>query len=272
MPELISLFLLLLAGAFGGFLSGVLGVGGGIIFIPILDLVLKQYGVEEEIVKFILANSLAVIVFTGAFNSWRQYKAGNFFPKLILYTAVPGVISVLLGSWLVTQGTWYSKNVFNLAFAALIIPAVLRMVSGRNDIPNLKSEIPLVKFKIVGAITGVFTAFTGLGGGLIMIPAFVNMLKLEMKKAVSVSAGVVPFFALPTTIYYMFQSPLQSDLPIHNIGFLLYPIVIPMIIGTMITVPLGVKMGHKLAPKTAKLIFAIFVGLVLLKMLWETFS
>lgn len=272
MPELFELFLLLLAGAFGGFLSGVLGVGGGIIFIPILDMVLKQYGIEQETVKFILANSLAVIIFTGTFNTWRQYKAGNFFPKFILYTAIPGVVTVLLGSWIISLGDWYRKDIFNLVFAILLIPAVVRMLISSNEPDNLKSEIPLKKFGIVGAVTGVFTAFSGLGGGLIMIPAFVNILKLEMKKAISVSAGVVPFFALPTALYYMFQEPVQAELGVSHVGFLLYPIVIPMIIGTLLTVPIGVKTGHILAPKTAKIIFSVFVILVLIKMFWETFS
>ncbi len=269
MPELTDIFLLLLAGAFGGFLSGVLGVGGGIIFIPILDLVLTQYGIEQEEVKFILANSLAVIIFTGTFNSWRQYRAGNFFPRYILYTAIPGVITVLTGSWLITLGDWYKKEIFNVVFALLLIPAVIRMLRSRKAPDDLKADIPLQRFSIVGAITGVFTAFSGLGGGLVMIPAFVNVLKLEMKKAISVSAGVVPFFALPTTLYYMYRTPLVEPAHIGHIGFLLYPVVLPMIAGSIFLVPLGVKTGHKLPPATTKLIFSIFAILVLGKMMWE---
>lgn len=272
MLELYDAVLLLLAGIFGGFLSGVLGVGGGIIFIPILDIVLKQYGVEAETVKYILANSLMVIVFTGTFNSYRQYKASNFFPRYILYTAIPGVATVLLGSYLITLGDWYKKEIFNLVFAGLLIPAVIRMLVANKTPADLKEEIPKKNFAWVGSITGLFTAFSGLGGGLIMIPAFVNILKLEMKKSVSVSAGVVPFFALPTVIYYMLQTPLEPPTEIGHVGFLLFPIVIPMILGSMISVPIGVKTGHKLAPAKARIIFSIFALMVLIKMFWEVFS
>jgi len=271
MPELVDIFLLLLAGALGGFLSGVLGVGGGIIFIPILDIVLKQYGIEEEVVKFILANSLAVIIFTGTFNTYRQYKAGNYFPKYIIWTAIPGVVTVLVGSWLITLGDWYRKEFFNIVFAALLIPSVIRMLSTRKAPDNLKSDIPLKKFSVVGAITGMFTAFSGLGGGLVMIPGFVNVLKLEMKKSISVSAGVVPFFALPTAIYYMIQVPTQTEIAVNHWGFILYPIILPMILGTLLTVPIGVKTGHILKPGTSKVIFSVFAILVLIKMFWETF-
>lgn len=272
MPELVDILLLLLAGAFGGFLSGILGIGGGVIFIPILDFILKQYGIDQEVVKFILANSLTVIIFTGLFNTWRQYKAGNYFPRYILATGLPGVVTALLGSWLITLGTWYSKDIFNIVFAVVLIPAVIRMLSTRKAPDHLKSDVPLKKFSIVGAVTGIFTAFSGLGGGIIMIPSFVNLLKLEMKKAVSVSAGVVPIFALPTALYYMFQEPVQQNIPVAHWGFILYPLVIPMIIGTLFTVPLGVKTGHAMKPGTAKVIFAIFVVLVLIKMFWGSFS
>lgn len=266
-----DIVLLLLTGAFGGFLSGVLGVGGGIIFIPILDIILKQYGVEVEIVKFILANSLAVIIFTGTFNSYRQYRANNYFPRYVLYTAIPGIVSVLLGSWLIAQGDWYKKEIFNIVFAGLLVPAVLRMFITRKQPEDLKEDIPLKRFSMVGALTGIFTAFSGLGGGLVMIPAFVNVLKLEMKKAISVSAGVVPLFALPTALYYMTSEPRQESLEVAHLGFIMYPIVLPMIIGTLFTVPFGVKTGHRLKPSTSKLIFSIFVVVVLGKMLWESF-
>lgn len=269
MPEWTDIALLLMAGAFGGFLSGLLGVGGGIIFIPILDVVLTQYGIAEEEVKFILANSLAVIIFTGTFNSYRQYKAGNFFPRYILYTALPGILTVLLGSWLITLGNWYDKKTFNIVFAVVLIPGVIRMFWANREPSDAREHIPPSRFSAVGAVTGIFTAFSGLGGGLVMIPAFVNILKLEMKKAVSVSAGVVPFFALPSVLYYMTQKPIQEGIALNHTGFLIYPIVIPMIIGSLVTVPIGVKLGHSIPPAKAKMVFAVFVVLVLIKMFWE---
>ncbi len=272
MPELSDILLLLLAGAAGGFLSGLLGVGGGIIFIPILDIVMQHYGIRTETVRYILANSLTVIIFTGIFNSYQQYKAGNFFPKAILNTAVPGIVTVLAGSWLITQGNWYDKKTFNLVFVSLLVPGVLRMLFQKNGpIEGLKSDIAAWRFWLVGFFTGIFTALSGLGGGLIMIPAFVNGMKFDLKKATSVSAGVVPFFAFPTAIYYMFGEPSEL-LPHDTLGYVSYWLTVPMIIGTLSTVPLGVRTGHKMKPLTGKIIFATFLVLVIGKLLFENFT
>lgn len=269
MPDVLELFLLLSAGAAGGFLSGLLGVGGGIIFIPILDLVMMHYGIENERVKYILANSLTVIIFTGLFNSYQQYKSGNFYPRLIWLTALPGVFTVLLGSWLIGMGDWYDKKTFNLVFIALLIPGVLRMLLKSQTPPsNLRDEISTWRLLLVGFFTGIFTSLSGLGGGLIMIPAFVNGFKFNLKKATSISAGVVPFFALPTSVYYMFHIPMER-LPFGGLGYVSLYLVLPMVLGALLTVPLGVKTGHKMSAITGKVIFATFALAVMIKLIIE---
>ena len=86
--EIIDYVILAVFGALGAFISGFLGVGGGIIYIPVLDYFLKKAGMNDTmLVKGILANSLFTIIFSGSVSSYNQYKHGNFFPKQILQTA-----------------------------------------------------------------------------------------------------------------------------------------------------------------------------------------
>jgi uncharacterized membrane protein YfcA len=262
--------LLVFSGALGGFLSGLLGVGGGIIFIPILEIVFRHYGLEADMVKYLLANSLGVIIFTGIFNSIKQYQSKNFFFVFILYTAIPGIAMVLLFSQLIVLGDWYNKKVFNLVFAAMLIPGLLRLFMNRkSEVVDVQAEPKKIGFVLTGMITGVFTAFSGLGGGVIMIPAFVNHLKLPIKVATSVSAGVVPFFALPSAIFYMFQQPTVVTSAIGHFGYILYPVIFPMVLGTLTTVSMGVKTGHQVKQSTVKIIFSVFVAVILIKILIE---
>jgi len=262
--------LLVFSGALGGFLSGLLGVGGGIIFIPILEIVFRHYGLEADMVKYLLANSLGVIIFTGILNSIKQYQSKNFFFWYIIYTAIPGIATVLLFSQLIAMGNWYDKKTFNLVFAAMLIPGLLRLFKDRKqESSDVESKPTKSGFALTGMVTGMFTAFSGLGGGVIMIPAFVNRLKLPIKVATSVSAGVVPFFALPTAIFYMFQQPTVVTSAIGHFGYILYPLIFPMVLGTLTTVSMGVKTGHQVKQSTVKIIFSVFVAVILIKILVE---
>jgi len=201
-------------------------------------------------------------------NSYRQFRAGNYFPQQVLFTAVLGIVTAFLASYFISIGSWYHKKAFNLVFIVVLIPAIIRMFLPSKAHDARKGPASPLSFIGIGSLTGAFAAFSGLGGGMVMIPAFVNLLRLNMKKAASISAGVVPFLALPNAISYMLGKPTQA-IEIGHIGFVLYPMILPMILGALLTVPLGVKTGHRLSARTGKLIFASFGSIVIVKLLYE---
>lgn len=270
--SIIDIVLLLLAGALGGFLSGLLGIGGGIVFIPILDFIFKRYGIhEDDLVIFILANSLFIIMFTGMLNSFKQYRIKNFYPRYIIATAIPAIASALTMAYFIKNGTWYSKEKFNIVFLALLTPLIFRMLYTRKREPVAGSAEPSpLKFSIVGLFTGVVTALSGLGGGVIMVPTFTDVLKVAIKKATSVSAGVVPLIALALSAGYLFSSPIHK-VPLPHVGYIAYSVVLPIIAGTFISVGFGVTVSQKTPSPVIKTIFALFSLLVMLKIVYETF-
>ena len=134
MLQLTDYIIIFVLGSVGGFVSGFLGVGGGIIFIPILDYFLFKMGMRNDIlVKGILSNSLFTIIFSGSVASYTQYKTGNFFPKQILQTAIPGIITALLMTHFIKIGTWYSKPVFNIVFASMLFLIMAKMFSSTSS-------------------------------------------------------------------------------------------------------------------------------------------
>lgn len=273
MLDVYDYIILFLLGSLGAFVAGFLGVGGGIIYIPILDYFLSKLGLQEDVlVKGILANSLFVIIFSGLVASYKQYRIQNFHPKEILYTAIPGVITALLMTYLIKTGTWYSKEAFSYVFIAMLLIIIVRMFTAKALLSDQNQyQFSPVKLSATGFFAGFITALSGLGGGVIMSPVFTDVLKMDIKKASSVSNGVIPFFAIAIGIYN-----LSSKAPeLHSgwqIGYIVLPIVAPMILATFVFAPVGVHFAQKAKPQLVRMVFATFVTIVFVKLLYGLFA
>ncbi len=280
--ELLALFTL---GCFGGFLFGMVGIGGNVLYIPIFSYLLTQIGFhDEELSRAVIANALLILVFTGSAVSWQQFKVGNFFLKEILLTASTGVTMAFFISFLIKSGDWYDKKTFDLVFTGLLFFTLLRLFSSKKEVNldklnnNFEKEAPSVflrfsnkksLFYCVGIITGSLTAFSGMGGSIVMIPLFTELGGLTMKKAHSISTGVVPLMALTISVFYFFGTPHLAQIPVSQFGYLNFGIAAPVIAGSMLTAQFGVKAAHKVKPTTQKLVFAIIVSVVLGKMIFN---
>ncbi len=271
--ELSDYLLLGIFGSLGAFISGLLGVGGGIIYVPVLDYFLTKYGMKSDmLVKGILANSLFTIIFAGCVSSYKQYHMGNFFPKQIFQTAIPGMVSAVFFTWLIKTGTWYSKTTFNYVFASLLFVIFLRMFFSKKRISEHPvAEVSGWKYGLTGLFTGVISAFSGLGGGVVMTPIVSDVLKQSIKKASSVSNGVIPLLAIMVGIYNLNDAPAYK-ISEWQVGYIVFPIIIPMILASFIFAPMGVKASQRTSQPAIRAIFASFVGLVLIKIIYEIFT
>jgi uncharacterized membrane protein YfcA len=269
MLSISDFIILFFLGSFGGFMSGFLGVGGGIIYVPVLDYFLSKYFHDTELVKAVLANSLFVIMFSAAVASYKQYKLGNLFFKEIIQTLLPGIISVVVLQTLINKGTWYSRDVFLYFFLTMLLFVVFKMfLSKPKTITAVNAKVDNYKYNITGAFAGIVTAMSGLGGGVIMTPVFTEWMKLDIKKASAISTGVILGFAIVIGILNLNAVP-----PIYvsdfQFGYILLPIASPLIIGTFLFAQMGVKTAQKSKSQTIRITFATFASIVLLKVIYE---
>lgn len=265
--------ILFLLGSLGAFIAGFLGVGGGIIYIPILDYFLYKLGLRDDmLVKGILANSLFTIIFSGAVASFKQYRMKNFFPKEILYTALPGMVTALAMTYFIKTGTWYSKQAFNYVFVVMLFVIIVRMFFAKSAAKDDSGQHDnFYYFSLTGFFAGVITALSGLGGGVVMTPVFTDALRVPIKKASSISNGVIPFFAIAIGLFNLSVTAPQI-LPGMQVGFIMMPIVIPMILATFVFAPIGVNISQKTKPEVIRLVFASFISIVFLKLLFQMLS
>ena len=121
--------ILIVLSAIGGFLSGLLGIGGGVIFVPILTFVFEKMGVSNiDFTSSVLANSFTIILFASAAATVKHILAKNIKLKYLLITGVSGVVTSLLVAYFVLNSDLYSKKFFLLLFFGILILVLIRLL------------------------------------------------------------------------------------------------------------------------------------------------
>ena len=269
----ITLFLiLLLIGAIVGYYSGLIGTGGNIILIPVFDILFHYLKIPEtEVVKFIIAHSFFITAFTGLSVSYKQFKVKNLHVKEVMYISVAGMITAFFMTEFIKNGNWYHKSDFDLVFFTLLLILAIRMLFFKQPPPPINdNNLNKPYFPIIGVVAGLISSLSGLGGGIIVIPILTDILKTPLKKASSISIGVVAMLALPISISYLSidaRSAMQHVLP-AQVGYISMFIAAPVLIGVFSTTGWGVRTAQKTDPNKLRLILGIVVIILCAKMVY----
>ncbi len=276
--DLNLIFLLCLVGVANGFYSGLMGTGGNIILIPALDMVFTFFGIEgQEAVKYIISHSLFITVFNGFAVSLRHYKIKNLYPKQTLLIGIPaGLLAYTVSEWLKIS-EWYSKTYFDILFLFLVLSVCVRFLFYRP-----KTETSQMQQKIqasnwchigLGGFTGVTSALSGFGGGIVLIPALTDIFGIHFKKTSSISIGVVMLLAIAVSFSYLNTGDVQTVAnPLsYQIGYISLGLVAPILIGIFIAAPFGVRTGQQMSVKWLRLIFGLVMAILVVKTTWGFF-
>ncbi len=282
---------LLLLGSVGGLLAGLLGVGGGMLFIPVITSYLHQYDISSaEMVKFTLANSIALVFMSGVSGTFRQIKMGTWQWKQSLTIGIPGAISNYFMTQAIQDGDWYQKEVFQGVFLGFLGLSILNMIFGKSksssqndgngknnpdiDEQNTPYQFSLIQdwpSMLVGIFAGTIVALSGLGGGIIMVPLFLIVLKKSMHSATALSLSIVPILSISALIKYISITP-THQISSYQTGYLLWIMLIPMLLGVIFFSSLGQKMATKVPVVWLRVIFALLSAFILVKTLLELYS
>lgn len=262
-------------GCAGGFLAGMLGIGGGIIFIIVLNIYLHKFHIgDKEIVKYIIANSMLATVFAGISASVKQFMIKNFYLREIIVTAIPGIITGIAVTMSILNYNWYSKKEFSIFFLIILLVFAYKMIFVKKETPEqegYRDHLEDWKYALTGALSGIISALTGLGGGILIIPFLHSFMKLRIHKATSISLGVIPLRAIAVSIYYALVSKGASLHMPMSTGYILPPLVLPLIVGVVIFAPIGVRAAQKLPQHKIRVAFGALILIVCLRMLYVNF-
>lgn len=252
------------SGIFVGILAGLLGVGGGIVIVPLLNAVFVWQGYPAEIIQHLsLGTSLATIVFT-SFSSFRSHNKRGGVRWDILKMITPGILLGTLGGSFVAGelSTDFLKGFF----------VVFLFVVGTQMLLNLKPrpsrQVPgSVGTSIVGGGIGLISSFVGIGGGTMSVP-FMLACNVQVKEAVGTSAAIGLPIALAGMAGYMLNGWNVPGLPAYCVGYVSLPALVGLVIPSMLFAPLGVRLAHTLPADKLKRFFGLFIYVMAARMLW----
>jgi uncharacterized membrane protein YfcA len=252
----------LVLGAFAGFLAGLLGVGGGLVIVPVLAfLFTTQHFNEANILHLALGTSLASIIFT-SLSSVRAHHAHGALDCRMVLGITPGIVTgTLLGSVLAAH---LSTAALKLFFVAFLFYAATQMVLDIR--PKAHQQLPgkLGMFS-AGNVIGAVSSLVGIGGGTLSVP-FMLWCNVAMHRAIGTSAAIGFPIAIAGAAGYILNGMAADNLPAHSLGFIYLPALAGIALASIITAPLGARTTHRLPVKRLKKIFAVLLYLLGIQM------
>jgi uncharacterized protein len=253
----------LAAGCAAGFCGGLLGIGGGLIVVPVLAaLFAMQHIAEPLVMPLALGTSLASIVFTSLSGMRAHHARGAVNWPLVRQMAPALVVGAALGGALSTQ---FSSSVLKVFFLAFAVVAATQMLLAHQPcaVQKLPGRAPL--FATGSAIAGI-SSLVGCGSSSLAVP-FMTHCSVPLRSAIgSASAFGLPV-ALAGTAVYMLSGWDKAGLPPLSLGFVHVPALMAITVGSTLAVPLGAALSHRIPVAALKKCFACMMYAVAVKML-----
>lgn len=250
-----STFLALVGtGVFAGVLAGLLGVGGGIVIVPVLFFLFQNFGVSPESAMVVAtATSLATIIPTSISSIRSHNKKGNVDFALLKRWAAFIFIGVMAGSWLVTR---VDGTLLTALFGIIATLSALNMLF-RTGKSALFQQLPgKAGQTVMGICIGFFSSMVGIGGGTISVP-LLTIYNYPAHKAVGTAAAIGLIISLPGALTMLALGSTPADAPVGTYGLVNLIGFICIVPLTVLFAPVGASLAAKLDAAKLKKVFAI---------------
>ncbi len=247
-----SMIIMLLIGIFGGFISGLVGIGGAIIIYPMLLLLPPLVGLPTYSAYIASGLTSSQVFFSTLSGSFKAYKNKDFSRTLVLNMGSGMIIGSILGAIL--------ANLINVQFVNMvyIIIALLALILMFIKVAPSTSHIKFNRLLLItiGGIIGLVSGIVGAGGAFIIIPVLLVIFKLPMKTVVTNSIVIAFISSVGAFIIKL----LQGYIPVNS--------AIPLILGSILFTPLGMKIGQKIPDYIQKMIVSILIVIAIIKLIF----
>jgi uncharacterized membrane protein YfcA len=272
--DLITIAILLAAGAIGGFVAGLIGVGGGIIFGPVLFYTLRAAGIDDPVLTpLVLGSSLFCTLAASLVGTRAQWKRDAIRPRVAGLGGGFAALAVVLMTTLVTTQPWYDARAFQIVLGLLLVFVSVRMLIAKQakEAQPEPERAGLAPMAVTGGVAGTIAAAAGVGGGVVLVPAYHRLLRLPMLAASGTSTATIVLISLAGVLTYAVRG-LGADVPGPAVGYVHLGYALPLVIPVLLTARLGVSAAHRLPVVAVRRAFAVFALAVAGNLLWEALA
>jgi uncharacterized membrane protein YfcA len=215
--QVTQIMALLITGIGVGFASGLLGVGGCFIMVPVQFWVLQTMGVDPTIaIRVAFGTNLMVVLPTAISGARTHHKKGAVLWKAAVAFGIAGAIGAFCGAFITAH---LPGKILTAAFGVVVILGGLRMLTAKPPQITDEPSSSLSAFILWGIPLGIVSGIIGIGGGVIMIPIMVYILKFKMHQAVGTSTALMIFTAIGGSLSYMINGLGIQGLPPYSTGY-----------------------------------------------------
>lgn len=267
MDSALNLLLFALLGVTAGTLSGLFGIGGGMVIVPGLFYLFHLMNLPYETLMHLAAGtSMCIMIFTSASSTWfhhqRQDVHWNIFRTIMGFIGLGVILGNLLANHL-------STNWLELVFGLFLLFVSLKMLLAWQALPGEPGHPHLWLTGLVGVAIGFKSGVLGIGGGAISVP-FLLFSGLPVSQASGTSASFTLPIALIGTLAFLVTAGQVDPLPWAT-GYIYWPAVALVAPFTMLGAPLGTHLSHVLPGARLKMAFAVFLLLLGLRLMVGSF-
>jgi uncharacterized membrane protein YfcA len=249
-------------------MGGLLGVGGGLIFVLIIPPAARQLGIPVQfLVPVTIANSLACTFFTTFAAGLKRFLTDQRIRSAAMIIGISSTLISILVLRLVVNPGFLSAQVFDSFFiivvSFLIIRLFFKWISVRKETESVpEKNNPLLC--ITGVFSGIVSPISGLGGGIVVVPVLHSFLNYPIRMAQSVSFGVIALSTFISSLYNLFE---HSQIPenVMHYGLIVLPILLSIAPAAMLGALVGSWTSGKLSSKLAGGILLLFLLLILVR-------
>lgn len=262
-PEI--LLPLIMIGAFAGFLAGLLGIGGGMVVVPIVLWLLERQQIGGAYSQHLaIGTSFAVMVFTTFSGMMAQHRRGAVRWDVVRQMSPAMVAGGLMGS---AVARWLPMQFLQLFFTVFVLAVALQMLMRFKPKPG--RHLPgWSGLSAAGGLFGMLSSWIGIGGGSLSVP-FLIYCNVPVHQATGTSGGLAWPMAVSGAVGYLVSGWGVAGLPPHAFGFWYLPAVAILAACTVLLAPVGVRVAHRLSPEKLKMAVGLLMLVIALQMAWK---